>query len=69
MKRSNMLKQIERILFDNNLIGSEEHEIVAKQILDVLESEGMVPPIVKEESWKILPSGEMIYAVHAWEDE
>ncbi len=41
----------------------------ANKILRDLEENGMLPPELKEESFKMLPSGEMIYNVNEWEPE
>lgn len=61
MKRSEMLLNIQ-------LERSCEIE-EAESILNMVEKFGMVPPIIESESWKILESGEMTYAVHEWEKE
>lgn len=39
----------------------------ADVILTTLEQAGMVPPMIKEKSFIMLESGEMIYACHEWE--
>lgn len=41
----------------------------ADKILRDLEEAGMLPPMLKNESFKMLPSGEMIYNVNEWEPE
>ena len=41
----------------------------AFELLDLIESHGMVPPIREELSWKTAENGEMTYAVHEWEPE
>ena len=43
---------------------------LATRAVDYCEKElGMLPPEITEKSYKILSSGEMIYAVNEWESE
>jgi hypothetical protein len=47
-----------------------EPNMWANDILDILERRvKMMPPYCPEESFKMLPSGEMIYGVYKWEPE
>lgn len=38
-------------------------------ILNSIQSMGMLPPVIKKESFKIANNGEMIYCVNEWEQE
>lgn len=63
MKRSEMIANVVKDSdgkYDKNTVN---------EVLFLLESYGMAPPIIKEQSWQMLPSGEMVYAVHEWERE
>lgn len=67
MKRSEMLK----ILYEetdswNNSVTSVN---LIDFLLDTIELAGMLQPTIKSESFKMLPSGEMIYNVNEWESE
>jgi hypothetical protein len=62
MKRSEAIKIIEECL-------RHPYDYPAVTILMKLEDAGMVPPMIKEKSFKILNDGQLTYAVHEWEDE
>ena len=66
MKRSQAIKRIQEVLEE---AYGEENSPYADCILTVLENDGMLPPEIKEQSFKILPSGEMVYNVNEWEPE
>lgn len=68
MKRSEMLEQLtKRIeLARANHVYSDD---LAEYVLLTAESFGMEPPILEDESFKMLPGGELTYAVHRWEQE
>ena len=65
MKRSEAIAKIKESLGG----FTPDDDKVANWILKDLEALGMVPPIIEEKSWQMLPSGEMVYAVHEWEEE
>lgn len=74
MKRSEMVKLVLNDIKDilNNspkVINDIENKNTIELILDLLESKGMLPPTDEEKSFKMLPSGEMIYQVNEWEPE
>jgi hypothetical protein len=66
MKRSEMLKTI-----TSHFLNGIDFDAAtrAENLLSTLEILGMQPPIIEEESWKLLDSGELTYAVHEWELE
>ena len=69
MKRSEMVAILERTI---NAGLYQDHQFDThdvSKLLEVLEKAGMMPPIIEEESFKMLPSGELTYAVHEWEAE
>ena len=67
MKRSEMVKNILKVLKKNEdcTLGTK----VAKELLDVIEAAGMVPPMIREKSFICEADGRMSYAVHEWEPE
>ena len=73
MKRSEMLLVIENILFMGtsklNTLSYESYSQLSEDLLSSLEDYGIKPPIIKEQSFTMLPSGEMVFAVHEWEKE
>ena len=70
MKRQAAINKLKEFLKDYESDGfDEELEDDADSLLSMLEGMGMKPPIIKEQSFKILPSGEQTYAVHEWEQE
>lgn len=76
MKRSEMLDHIKEDLLEklkHRWLERKETdkwaEFTANQLLDMIEGFGMLPPELKEESFKMLPSGEIIYNVNKWESE
>lgn len=78
MKRSEMIDCLCTDLltmdgFLNYSYGGHElpssYEEIAGTVIDFLISKGMKPPMLEEESFKILPNGEMTYGVHEWEPE
>lgn len=78
MKRSEMVSAIESYLIKNDISGAKLNgEIWANEILEVIEKEGMVPPVrsamVKHQSYndKGEPRGhfELLEDVHFWEPE
>ncbi len=72
MKRSEMINKL-AIKLQQEVMGYEATWASAtkdaEDVIEFLEKEGMMPPIVKEKSWLIKPNGEMTYAVHEWEKE
>lgn len=71
MKRSEMKKRLLQCLVKEELSYGRVSAIpeVAETILAFIEEQGMVPPIIQEQSWKMLENGELTYAVHEWENE
>jgi hypothetical protein len=69
VKRSKALDKIVRILYDNTSLTKFDVRAAAELALDTMEELGMSPPIIKEKSFKMLPSGEMIYEHREWESE
>jgi len=76
MKRSEILLHIQeelreslkhRFLEQGNVDNWTKY--YSNELLDMLEGFGMLPPTIKEESFRILESGEMIYNVNRWESE
>jgi hypothetical protein len=65
MKRSTMIKKA--LNHDLNTVCVNEAQV--ERMLAVFEKLGMLPPEITEKSYKILSSGEMIYAVNEWEPE
>lgn len=63
-----MVDKINQIYTVQNIESLEESEL-AEWLLESIEEKGMMPPEVTEKSFRILPSGEMTYAVHEWEPE
>ena len=72
MKRSEMLIKIARYygirhcMVESNYITPLEF---CQEMLELIEDLGMVPPIQEENSFQMLDTGEMTYAVHEWEEE
>lgn len=73
MKRSKMLSKIASVIINYNeahcIINRDKAMEMAEVILGIQEENGMLPPEIKEQSFKILPSGEMVYNVNEWEPE
>ena len=76
MKRSDALKIIDDTYSEfcsdwmkANLNDLEGFVPLNERILSTLEKAGMLPPLIEEQSFKMLPSGEMIYNVNEWEPE
>lgn len=70
MKRSELVNKISNFLRgyqDDGFV--DERNDAADALLATIESSGMVPPMIKEKSFTMLPSGELTYAVHEWEPE
>lgn len=67
MKRNAMIEVIKKVWADSTSWPSDQ--IVADKILEAIEKAGMVPPIIPEKSYTMLPNGELTYAVHEWEPE
>ena len=65
MRRSTMIKKA--LKHKLNTICVNKEQVV--RMLEVFEKLGMLPPEINEESNKILPNGEMVYAVKEWELE
>lgn len=60
MKRSEMVQLIWEAI---NELEDGDH------ILKRIEEAGMVPPILRDKSFRLDKNGVMTYAVHEWEDE
>jgi hypothetical protein len=80
MKRSEVILSLsEKLQKSQNLLDGYKNgsidlkclcDNLAKRAVDYCEKElGMLPPEITEKSYKILSSGEMIYAVNEWEPE
>ena len=72
MKRSEMVEIIKDyldLLKDDSLNLSKDTQDQAEYILGCCETWGMLPPEIEEQSFKFLPSGEMVYNVNEWEPE
>lgn len=75
MKRSEMIKLMLDtdkgyrmcIASTGNYLEDEKRRM--DNILKTMEYAGMVPPINKDKSFKILENGEMTYNVHEWDEE
>jgi hypothetical protein len=68
MKRSEMITLISKVILNKTSyfhLTPEEADLILTEI----EKLGMMPPIIKSKSFKMLPSGELTYAVHEWEPE
>jgi hypothetical protein len=68
MKKSDAIFKLKHELYGPT--NSKEALAKTNEILNFVENVlKMVPPIIDEESFKILEHGEMTYAVHKWELE
>ena len=67
MKRSDARSRIELFLLNMNQACSLKEQ--AEHILEYMETLGMLPPTDQENSFQMLPNGEMIYQVNEWEKE
>ena len=49
--------------------GGQQMYMMMNHILSKIEQAGMLPPMLKDESFKLADNGEMIYGVYKWEPE
>lgn len=69
MKRSEMVEIISTYFWDCYDMDNELAAFDSGELLGLIEKAGMLPPIIKEKSFKMQDDGQMSYAVHEWESE
>lgn len=73
MKRDEMIIAISDLLSSSeniNYLRDVKNEFaLAREILDLIEAKGMLPPTDDEKSFTILDSGELTYQINEWEPE
>lgn len=62
MKRSEMIKEITKFLFDYTQLNGNDAKVLSVKILDMMEFKGMKPPIKKR-------CAVLLTDTHVWEDE